>query len=313
MSLHEWQAKSAQHLEDSMTPEARDAAASGRFDDEVSSYIDPVVHKLAIGTRIASFLGGPMLASLVNTGLDKGDANMRAAGRADWDSAGGETGQIIIFALTMTPYKAPVLAGMGGPKGVILKVPVSRSRVGVHAGAVEGKYATANDLIDFGLVRPEVGNQVKYSNWQSKRYVRDLLYPGKSIKSTKIPHGQNVDEFVSRQFGGPQAEWNQHLMDGNVNSYLGAMEKNAKQGLPDGTAIWGFEIQWMPRRRKRWVGCNGHRRLRSLSGRISADRQPVMVGVRGRARRRRSAGARRGSPADDSSDVACARGGHVRS
>jgi RHS repeat-associated protein len=285
MSFDEWKASSAQHRDDAMSPEAREAAAANRFDDEITDgYIDPIVHKLAIGTRVLSFLGGPMFASIVNSGLDKGDANMRAAGRGDWDSAGGETGQILIFAATMTPYRAPVLAGMGGPKGVILKVPVSRAKVGAHAGAVEAKYATANDLINFGLVRPEVGKGVKYSNWQSKRYVRDLLFPGKSIKSTRIPVGQNVDEFISRQFGGPQAQWNQHLFDAKVNQYLGPMEYNAASALPDGTVIWGFEVQWMPRRRrKKWGTWGPPVRRRSVR------RVTVLVVVRPRAAR---AGAR---------------------
>jgi hypothetical protein len=72
------------------------------------------------------------------------------------------------------------------------------------------------------------------------------MFPDKAVSKVRIPDGKNVDEFVSRQFGGRQVTENQHLMTDSVNQHLGSMEYHATSNLPAGTKIQGFDIEWEP-------------------------------------------------------------------
>lgn len=57
-----------------LTPEQRETHEWTQFDKRVTkNYIDPIVKVLAVGTRIASVVGGPELFMLVNPGLDDVD------------------------------------------------------------------------------------------------------------------------------------------------------------------------------------------------------------------------------------------------
>ena len=83
-----------------------------------------------------------------------------------------------------------------------------------------------------------------YSNHASRKFVRDTMAPDQTIKETRIPTGQNVDEFVSRQWGGKQIQSNQHLMSARPNQIIGAAEAQAGSGLPAGTKITGMDVEW---------------------------------------------------------------------
>ena len=110
---------------------------------------------------------------------------------------------------------------------------------------IRARYMIANQRIMSGAERAIVGNQVEYVRDLSRRYVRDVLqlYPANTpLSKVRIPHGFNVDEFVSRQFGGRQVPANQNLLPMRINTALGPLEQNAASQLPDGTIIQSINI-----------------------------------------------------------------------
>jgi RHS repeat-associated protein len=112
--------------------------------------------------------------------------------------------------------------------------------------AIEFKYSVANGRIAVGAETSEVGSQVPYNSYLSRRFVRDALQPGAPVKDVRVPSGFQVDEFVSRQYGGRQVPENQWLIpnENNLNQRLGPLEKAATQHLPDGTPIRGWQLIW---------------------------------------------------------------------
>jgi len=109
---------------------------------------------------------------------------------------------------------------------------------------INNKYSVANTRIKAGLEKAEVGAGVPYSSYKSKKFVRDTMAPGDSVRETKVPTGKQVDEYVSRQFGGQQVAENQHLVPSHINSALGPIEEAAVRSLADGTKINGFTVVW---------------------------------------------------------------------
>jgi hypothetical protein len=109
---------------------------------------------------------------------------------------------------------------------------------------IRARYEVANARIGVGAETATVGDQVPYSYYKSQRFVRDTLFPGKPVSSVRIPEGYNVDEFVSRQFGGRQVMDNQSLLLERINKALGPLEENAVSDLPNGTVIQGFDVSF---------------------------------------------------------------------
>lgn len=112
---------------------------------------------------------------------------------------------------------------------------------------IKARYMIANLRIAAGSEQAVVGNQVPYVLNNSRRYVRDILklYPPKTpLSKVRIPKGFNVDEFVSRQFGGRQIFPNQNLLPTRINTGLGPLEENAASQLPDGTLIQGIDLEF---------------------------------------------------------------------
>lgn len=112
---------------------------------------------------------------------------------------------------------------------------------------IRARYEVANARIGTGAETAKVGNQVDYVRDLSRRYVRDVLKlypPNTPLSKVRIPKDFNVDEFVSRQFGGRQLPENQNLLPTRINTALGPLEEKAVRSLPDGTTIQGFDIEF---------------------------------------------------------------------
>ncbi|MFJ2990799.1 hypothetical protein ACIPF8_23330 [Collimonas sp. NPDC087041] len=112
---------------------------------------------------------------------------------------------------------------------------------------INHKYSIAELRILGGAETSEVGAGVDYQYRLSQKFARDTLAPGQPISSVKIGNvapGKNVDEFVSRQFGGRQVFENQNWAPARANQLMGTLEYNATKDLPVGTPIWGFNIVW---------------------------------------------------------------------
>ncbi|MNM39930.1 hypothetical protein D3C81_507200 [compost metagenome] len=58
----------------------------------------------------------------------------------------------------------------------------------------------------------------------------------------------NVDEYVSRQYGGRQVFDNQNIAPARANQLMGSFEYNATKNMPIGTKINGFNIEWNSRK-----------------------------------------------------------------
>ena len=92
-----------------------------------------------------------------------------------------------------------------------------------------------------------MGENVPYRYDRSRRFARDTLAPGtplSRVKITTLAPGKNVDEYVSRQFGGRQVHDNQNWAPAAANQLMGTLEYNATKHLPTGTPIVGIEINW---------------------------------------------------------------------
>jgi hypothetical protein len=111
---------------------------------------------------------------------------------------------------------------------------------------INRKYGIANMRLASGGEIGVARTNVKYSNNASRRYVRDTLYPERTIRASNIPPGLNVDESVPRSIGGRQVRPNQNFLPGDLNSALGGYESQAMKNLPQGTRVLGFNIEWIP-------------------------------------------------------------------
>ncbi|WP_066807580.1 pre-toxin TG domain-containing protein [Sphingomonas asaccharolytica] len=112
------------------------------------------------------------------------------------------------------------------------------------------KYQIAEVRAISGAEVSEVGAGVPYSYRLSQKFARDTLVPGQTISSVRIGDvapGMNVDEFVSRQWGGRQVLENQNLAPSRPNQLMGPLEFNAAKGLPVGTKLDGFYVNWRAR------------------------------------------------------------------
>jgi len=109
---------------------------------------------------------------------------------------------------------------------------------------IKARYNIANFRLASRREIAIVGNQVPYSSYLSRKYVRDVLYPDLPVSEVRIPIGFNVDEFVSRQFGGRQLRENQSLLIERINKALGPLEESAATILPDGTVLQGFDLEF---------------------------------------------------------------------
>jgi hypothetical protein len=67
----------------------------------------------------------------------------------------------------------------------------------------------------------------------------------RKIGTEIVSNGKQVDEYVSRQFGGTQVPENQHLAPTSLNLSLGPLEQGAVNGLSNGTRIGGFTVEWL--------------------------------------------------------------------
>jgi hypothetical protein len=132
-------------------------------------------------------------------------------------------------------------------RGVVVELRLSRaSFTAAEQAAIEFKYAVANGRIAAGAETSLVGSQVPYNYYLSQRFVRDTLQPGAAVKKVRVPSGFQVDEFVSRQYGGRQVPQNQWLMPNEdfLNNRLGPLEQRATANLSKGTPVRGWQITW---------------------------------------------------------------------
>lgn len=116
---------------------------------------------------------------------------------------------------------------------------------------IDHKYRIAEIRILSGKEVSEVGANVEYNYYLSQKFLRDKLAPDSSVSSIRVNQlipGMNVDEYVSRQFGGMQVFENQNIAPAKANQIMGVFEYNAVKDLPAGTKINGFYIEGLNRK-----------------------------------------------------------------
>ena len=131
---------------------------------------------------------------------------------------------------------------------LIVQLRLNRSKfTAAEQQAIDYKYTSANRLLGTGSESAVIGNKVEYSSHASRRFVRNTFHPDKAIRDVKIPKGFQVDEFVSRQFGGRQVQSNQWLMpnETNLNNRLGPLEQHTTKDLRPGTTIVRWKVVWI--------------------------------------------------------------------
>jgi RHS repeat-associated protein len=139
-------------------------------------------------------------------------------------------------------------------KGEFLEIQISRSRAIEIGGpeaeaAINWKYELANDLISTGEEVATINGRVPYDRQLSRQFIFEN-YPElarRSVSSTRIPAGWNVDEALSRFLGGRQSPFNQAILPGPINTWLGRIEQLAVQesGLAAGTPLVGIIVNWV--------------------------------------------------------------------
>jgi hypothetical protein len=90
---------------------------------------------------------------------------------------------------------------------------------------INHKYKIAEIRIASGAETSMVGSNVEYNYALSQKYLRDKLVPGASISSIRVNQvvpGMNVDEYVSRQYGGRQVFYNQNIAPARANQLMGS-------------------------------------------------------------------------------------------
>jgi hypothetical protein len=141
------------------------------------------------------------------------------------------------------PVVTPAAETTALTRGVRLAIRIRRADfTPSELAAIEQRFIVANARIASGAEQATVGARVPFSSFRSRRFVRDTLFPGRPIRSVRTPRGLNVDEIVSRQFGGRQVPANQQLLIERVNQALGGLERAAAANLPQGTRIQGFVL-----------------------------------------------------------------------
>ncbi len=202
-------------------------------------------------------------AAQLNRGAKEIDKFLKSPVAAQQETLGGVTlvalEQVLLARLlgaalgpeveVLTPElrSAVVAEETGLELGTRVKLTLSMSEYSAEEIAlINQKYGVANMRIASGEELAQIGANVKYRYYYSQKFVRDTLYPSQPVKGTKVPPGLNVDEFVSRQYGGRQVFENQQFLIDAVNQRLGPIEYQASLGLPEGTPILGFYVEWVP-------------------------------------------------------------------
>jgi RHS repeat-associated protein len=138
-----------------------------------------------------------------------------------------------------------------GTDGARLTIRISRSRAAEIGGedyeaAINHKYDSANDLIDSGDAQAAITGKPPYDSRLSRAFFKSQ-YPELAAETGgSIPKVWQIDETLSRQFGGKQNWVFQSVMPAGLNMWLGSLERWAvvRSGLAVGTRILGFDIEW---------------------------------------------------------------------
>lgn len=250
----DWLARQDHHA--GLSDEQRDTWDSIESDDYVSNtYIQPAVRTLSWAVRWAAVFDE---TGLIEARLDQADQD------SGIDSSGGETQRILRGTLSMA------IVGLGGgaeraigaearmgsfAESGVLEIRVSKRFIGEERmGIVEEKIRKANELL---RDHAEQGafyrayDSFDYEYRQSQQYLHDYFENNQSVSSVRIgefAHGSQVDELISRFWGGPQLSFNQHLMPADINMYMGSVEYAAvmRQGVVAGDVLNSYKIVWVP-------------------------------------------------------------------
>jgi hypothetical protein len=108
-----------------------------------------------------------------------------------------------------------------------------------------------NVRIAGGAETSVVGQQVPFSSYKSRVYIRDRFFPDKPVSQVKVGDANeimgftvNVDEIVPRQIGGRQVFENQRVLSESLNKALGPIEERGLRNQPAGMRVQGFYIEW---------------------------------------------------------------------
>lgn len=256
-----------------MSPEARAAAIHDAEDNAMNRWmVDNVMAPLTSGVRLLSVVDptpiADMAADFIDDNMGWGDSS---------DRVGGRPFLTVVAILSPSPFgKAKALSRLS--KGVkvaktvrkaakfngVLKVRIpwkGYADLPFDAGArkvIVEKYQMANKLLREGTFDARMGaTAIEYSRTMSRQYVRVFEKVPDGAK-WKIPPGWNVDEYLSRFFGGWPLPFNQRVIDDKLNQFLGSLEHAAVQrsGAAPDAVLKRIEIEWIkprrPRRRRPW-------------------------------------------------------------
>lgn len=236
-----------------LTPEQRAVHEFWDADNRVGDWIGTNVMPYVAGFgRIASILDptGVALDAALNymdENMGWGDSADFVGGRAVLDVAGligpAKLGKFFMGIRDLLHMRRVTSFKFDG----ILKIKISLSKL--QAGEkrlIQQKYAMANRLVREGTLEARAGVRVPYNSQLSRQYVKYFDDLPTAASNVRIPKGTNVDEYVSRYFGGPQLMFNQHMMPALLNQSLGSWEQAAvrSNGVLDGDIITSFFIEW---------------------------------------------------------------------
>lgn len=116
---------------------------------------------------------------------------------------------------------------------------------------IEAAIDQTNVRVASGAEKSIVGEQVPFSSYKSRKFVRDTMFPDKPVSQVKVGdasealgYSVNVDEIVPRQIGGRQVFENQRFLTESLNKALGPIQERALRDLPQGMHVQGFRIEW---------------------------------------------------------------------
>ncbi len=236
-----------------LNDEVRSQQGRQAFEDRTDAkYIRPFMRGLTQAVRVGSAFY-PYLF-FIDIGLDHVDEEQ------GWGSTAIEGPEGVMLMAVAGPEKleATVLSKAfraAKAESVVLKVAASRKMIGAERAAlVVQKYEQANRLLREHAkegVYYRAFESMPYDKRASQQYVKDFTgtkTARSNISISKAMPRSQIDEFISRFWGGPQMTFNQHAMPADINMYLGSREWSAvqRQGIKPGQIIREFQLVWVP-------------------------------------------------------------------
>jgi RHS repeat-associated protein len=247
----------------SLSPESREGWETTLNKDSNLEYLHlGVVLPLTYGLRRLSILDPTPITELAADEIDEmqgwGDTCDLVGGRGAMtvaqvlapSSIFGKTKAAKIPSTLRNLRKADALRRAAKWRGV-LKIEISaKAFTAAEQKLINAKYKKANKILKEGLIVARLGaTKQTYQSRLSQMFVKFFEGSKKPIASQKVPKGLNVDEFLSRFFGGPQQLPNQGYMPKEINQRLGSLEYSAVRkawanGATTESVLERIEIVW---------------------------------------------------------------------